>query len=579
MGFYKTTGWAAGNEITFRAIVSAVLLTCALSSSVQGETCADRTALSEGGWNPEQWLAYAQLFADTLLDTALDRYGPEHTPLWVGIVDPDTGAMVTERPPNWLSYYDAEDYMMYAQGCNPYRDLPALRGFYTLSDMTGDDRYREAADAYLRFFLRVCPSKTTGLFPWGEHLSYNCVRERITAIRHELEYNLPDWEMLWRINPEAVRREIEAIHRIHIYDKEEGYFDRHGHYYTGQFDPMPVRGSYIKHSGLYAYSFMFLYSKTGDREHLEWARMMADLYWSKRDPATGLVPGYVAPNTRDPQTRTQLLLAYYLLKSLDFYPDPFVKTRALAMVDTHLKYGFDRETGWIEPWLDGTTGETIELPMPGGVWSSAECGYYFQPRAIWKAYALTGEQRYLDALEAACRHAANQPFYEEMQPSVAGAWIDLFVKTYAETHKKEFLSYARRLAAWSAEHFMKRGLIIESASGYVYQTSSRPGGLMEGWLALYEAERSFPIHWLAPDAVRPGDGGFAFFGTRSGSTRKRGEIRLTWEFQDGLRGTTKPVRREASICSLCPTVPRRGLLRWSSRTSRRASCWIPARYS
>ena len=83
----------------------------------------------QGGWEFEQWLDEACRFGDTLIDAAPDRYGPRPTPLWVGIIDPATGGMVQEKPPNWQTYWDAEDYIMTAQGCNLYQgyaDAPRL---------------------------------------------------------------------------------------------------------------------------------------------------------------------------------------------------------------------------------------------------------------------------------------------------------------------------------------------------------------------------------------------------------------------------------------------------------------------
>ena len=313
-----------------------------------------------GGLDYADTLEWARSFADALLDAAPDRYGKRETPLWIGVIDPETRRLIEEKPENFMIYWDAEDYVMTAQGCNLYRDLPALRGLYTLSELTGEDKYRQAAEAYLDFFLEECPSETTGLLPAGEHMSYNCVRDRINAKRHEMEHNLPDWNLLWSINPRAVRRAIEAIYEYHIYDKENFFYDRHGAYYTGEFDPMPVRGTYIKHSGLYAYSFLFLYSKTREEKHLEWAHGMADLYWRHRNPDTNLVPGYVSPGGAQSTTQTQLLLAYYLLEAASIEPDPFFIERGIGMLDSYLQYGYDPDTASFAQSLDITTGNLAQ---------------------------------------------------------------------------------------------------------------------------------------------------------------------------------------------------------------------------
>ncbi|MCC6489307.1 MAG: hypothetical protein IT364_17535, partial [Candidatus Hydrogenedentes bacterium] len=198
-----------------------VVALCALISAYADEfRLGDSPESVQGGWAYSRWLNLARSTADTLMRTAPDQYGTRRTPLWVAAIDPNTGRLVEEKPPTWQSYWDAEDYVMTAQGCNLYRDMPMLRAFHGLSRLTDDSRYRDEAERYLSYWLTECPSTTTGVFPWGEHMSYNCVRDVIVATRHELEYTLPEWEMLWVLNPEAVRKEIEAIYSISVWDKE-----------------------------------------------------------------------------------------------------------------------------------------------------------------------------------------------------------------------------------------------------------------------------------------------------------------------------------------------------------------------
>ena len=49
--------------------------------------------------------------------------------------------------------------------------------------MTGEKRFAQAADDYMRYFLKCCVSRTTGLFAWGEHVAYNVLdRPQITAV-------------------------------------------------------------------------------------------------------------------------------------------------------------------------------------------------------------------------------------------------------------------------------------------------------------------------------------------------------------------------------------------------------------
>ena len=510
---------------------------------------SDNPESVQGGWTYPRWLNVARSTAETLLRAAPDRYGTRHTPLWVAAIDPNTSMLVEEKPPTWQSYWDAEDYVMTAQGCNLYRDLSMLRAFYGVSKLTGDPLYREEAERYLSFWLTECPSKTTGLFPWGEHMSYNCVRDVMVATRHELEYDLADWEMLWTLNPEAVREEIEAIYTISVWDKEGFIYDRHANYYTGELDPLPVRGSYIKHSGIIAQSFMFLYSKTGDRKHLEWARKMSEVYWRHRDVKTGLIPGYVTTEGGHGNSSWQLVLAYYLLEAAAEYPDPTVLRHGLDLVDSILQYGFEPESGAIANELELPTGKVLQ--WSGSPWTFADNGGFFGAMALGKAWELTREQRYLDAFSARLRAVANAPVPESLAPGVAGSWLRTFVAGYKVTRDPLFLNSARHLAAWSAEHLVRRGLILESSTGYVYLNYTRPGDLVRGWLDLYAVERDLPLHWLAPSAVRPTDGTLPILFT---TTAKLNKVRVDWRWQNG-RTESATVDRTGSERTLTIAIP------------------------
>jgi hypothetical protein len=487
---------------------------------------------AQGGWNPERWLALVKQCSETILKDAPDRYGSVQTPMWIGIIDPKTNGLLDQKPPNWQRDWDAEDYVLTAQGCNLYRDMPTLKAFYDVSGMANDARFKDAADAYLKYFLENMPSKTTGLFPWGEHMSYNTVRDRIVQTRHEMERNLPDWEMLWSINPQAVQREIEAIRRINIYDDETYVFDRHANYYTGEYDPLPVRGAYIKHSGLFTYSFMFLYSKTHDPQHLEWTRKMSDAYWRYRNPETQLIPGYVSAHGGATDSTVQMALADCFLRALEFYRDPVVEERALKMVDSFLKYGFDKGKGVFAYSLDPATGKvTKEGPT---LWAVGESADSYRLLACLDAYSLTHDAKYLEPLRPVVECFAKTPYSEQVPDESIATWLEVLLKAYRETHDAYYLREARRLADWSAEKMVRDGLILESADGYVYQAKARPGLLMQQWLDLYRVEQQERLHWTAPDSVAPGET------LTIRATAPSTGLRLVWRFRDGVEGSVEP---------------------------------------
>lgn len=518
-----------GATMRFAGLGSVFLMVCHATLAV-GDTPLSTKA--QGGWEYQRWLTLATACAERILDTVPDRYGPVNTPLWLGIVDPSTEGLLLNKPPNWQLDWDAEDYVMTAHGCNLYRDMPTLKTLYALSRLTGHERYKTAADAYLTFYLEEMPSKTTGLFPWGEHMSYNLVRDRITATRHEMERNLPEWEMLWRINPEAVTREIEAIRRISIYDDETYLFDRHANYYTGEFDPLPVRGAYIKHSGLFAHAFMFLYSKTKNEKHLEWARQIADLYWRHRNPTTNLVPGHVTSSGGSGPCSTQMMLAYYLLRALAYHDDPYIGERAMGMVDSFIAYGYDAEKGAFAGGLDPATGAVVQ-PGPN-LWNLGESADVYRVLACLEAWRRTGgAPHYREPALRVLRHLSFSEPDGDVNPELAALWLEAYLDAFELTEDVQLLQGARALAEWTATHLVRDGYILESAHGYVYQAKSRPGALLDAWLRLYEIESRQPFHWTAPDSVVPG----AMLLVQTRGIQRDAAVILDWVAPSGARGT------------------------------------------
>jgi len=532
-------------ENPLRWITVALLFCCSITHGASSAVAIDKNAsvAVQGGWHYSRLLDESVSFANQIILHAPDRYGKKSTPLWLAVLNPNAPGLIQEKPANWQSYWDAEDYMMTAQGCNLYRDMPTLAAFQKLSRLTGDDRYQQAVSDYLTFFLKNLPHPTTGLFPWGEHMSYNTVRDTLYANRHELEHNAPEWEMLWRSDSNAVKREIEAIHRFSIYDKENFYYDRHANYYTGAFDPAPVRGSYIKHSGLFAYSFLFLYSKTHDPRHLDWARKSAALYWNHRDRKTDLVPGTVSPSGASGNSESQLLLAHYLLRGLSFYPDSLIKDQTIRMIDAVLKYGFDPTDGSFAGQIVPSTGQALGK---ANAFSHGEPAESYRLSALLHAYRLTGETRFLQALQVRLQSISRMPLPTGVTPQVAGSLIDLLVDVYRISGEKDYLQFARNLADWSLHNLVRKDLIIESSAGCVYHNDSRPGVLLSAWLRLYETELVQPLHWTTCDA-HSGQGGTILVNART--CRELDEITLEATFKDRrkVRIRAKPLHGSYSF--------------------------------
>ena len=105
-------------------------------------------------------------FVNRILDVGRGEVDGEPCPLFAGVVDVDTGRVLTAMtaaPPairvadfNWC-------------GNNMMHDILLLEVLDALTPLTGDARYAQATDDALRYYANHCPHPETGLFPWGEH--------------------------------------------------------------------------------------------------------------------------------------------------------------------------------------------------------------------------------------------------------------------------------------------------------------------------------------------------------------------------------------------------------------------------
>jgi hypothetical protein len=227
-------------------------------------------------------LAEVCRFADNLIKHARDHYGPKKTPLFVCQLDVDSKSLL---PADSKLYATADRGGAGPTMNNLQFDSAKLRLLYALSKRTGNSKYAEAADEYLRYYLANLPDPKTGFFPWGDHLGYDVVTdETITAV-HEFKCTWPAWEEMYRINPEAVTRQIEALKR-HIIDESKSYgFNRHC-------PPGEQPHSMNSSGGAYIAAWAFLYRKTGDKKYLDWADRMSDYLWSLRNPSTDLLAAH-----------------------------------------------------------------------------------------------------------------------------------------------------------------------------------------------------------------------------------------------------------------------------------------------
>ena len=300
-------------------------------------------------------LAPVRAHFDRLLADGLDVYGPERTPMWMASLDTRTG-----RYPEDDTRPESIGKRVYRnidapRGCSLYWDQPALVAAHALSAATGEPRYAEAADAYVRSFLERCVAQN-GVFLWGNHYYYDafldmpvrfhgeeaptpCDLATETGELHEIRPITPAWEIFWQVSPQATERGLRAALAGHLVDAETGKFNRHADGRTGC--------AFLEAGGVLIQSLAWLYGKTGDDDLLGAARRIADFSFRYRHPATGLLENCPTVTRWDKHASTTEvgLWAGCLLRAAEGTGiDEWVEM-ADASVSAWLRYGYDESTG------------------------------------------------------------------------------------------------------------------------------------------------------------------------------------------------------------------------------------------
>jgi pectate lyase len=240
-------------------------------------------------------LKAVRTFADNVLNKGRDRWSGKETPLLADGIDIETGAPVV-----WKHKGRESIIHNLASQQNLFRVLTAL------TNLTGDARYKNAAQAAIRYHFKHLVSDC-GLLRWGGHQFIDL--RTLTPVgdfdinQHELKWNLPYYELMWETDPQATATCLRAIWRGHILDWRTLALSRHAPYRTGS-PPSPrlweqafakpepffesVGLSFLNCGSDLIHAGALLYRLGGEKPALTWARRLSDLYTRARHPKTGM---------------------------------------------------------------------------------------------------------------------------------------------------------------------------------------------------------------------------------------------------------------------------------------------------
>jgi hypothetical protein len=446
---------------------------------------------------------YAKTFADTMIASGTDRYGKVKSPMFASIIDMETHSNPLETPENSPGQRFGDRSI---HGGNLFHDVMLLQAMNYMTSITGDTKYKLAADNYLSFFLQNCPDPNTGLFPWGEHAYWNFYEEKHANEIHEYLGGVPNsfWERLWKINAKAVQREADGLIN-HITNLDNFHFDRHADMSTPAPVPRPEKYggmNYQRHAGFYIGLWTFLYSKTKDKKYLELADKMIAHHWKLRNEKSGLPPDRTG--TKDASVASSLALSLSLLESATVLPEGAAKEKYLTVaksyLDAILRLPHKGEEGKFMVTIpsdaqpetaSGTYGEPYVYGYGGGF--SADYA-----ALLVGVYRLTKDERALKIAERfADFYSKNNPppVSEAVYARVYATIIGLFNDLHEITRKPAYLEQSKRYARIAIENLYHNGLYRGTTDIGHYEGSMMVGNLVYNlvWLQALEKKSKVKI--------------------------------------------------------------------------------------
>ena len=165
----------------------------------------------------------AYRYADAMLQKGRDVHGPRQTGLFLDLLDRQSLSPLLTLPPAPAGISPGNRWV---DGANLQNHENLLRLLYFLSELSGEERYAQAADNALKGMLLNTPSPVTGLLPWGEHMSWDVTADNAVSdsARRLHEFSRPWmlWERCFALAPEQSRQLARGLWQFHVVDHDAG---------------------------------------------------------------------------------------------------------------------------------------------------------------------------------------------------------------------------------------------------------------------------------------------------------------------------------------------------------------------
>ncbi len=423
---------------------------------------------------PSPFLPIIYRYADALLEHGRDIHGPQKTGLFLSALDRATLAPLTNRPPAPAGIREGDRAGAQGgplTGANPHHDENLLRLLYTLSGLSSQPKYREAADAELKWFLQNAASSNTHLLPWGEHMSWDVFTDQPIAANGEApgthEFFRPWllWDRCFELAPEASRQFALGLWEHQIANHQTGAFNRHAGYWKHDAsDGM----DFPRHAGFFIRTWASAYAHTQDPVFLTAIEVLLARFERKRHPQTGLIESRQGQANCAPALT--LSLAIDCDAAAERVPEPLAsRLRAFAAREDEIFCALPhplREQGGFLTSLDKATAKPADARTP--LWESRYGGFTTAQVAMMcvARYEHTGKIGYRNLLtNAANAYLKSTPSADAaVWPMAFGHAISLQLAAWRHTAKPEHLQRARDFASLALELFWKNSPLPSAGS-------------------------------------------------------------------------------------------------------------------
>jgi hypothetical protein len=401
-------------------------------------------------------------YADAMLDKGRDTYGPQKSGLFLSALDRAMLAPLTNRPPPPAGIREGDRVGLPGSplvGANPQHDENLLRVLFTLSELSGQPKYRNAAEAELKWFLENAASPATHLLAWGEHLSWNVLTDEPLAAQSpqvgDHEFYRP-WllgDRGFELTPEASRRFALALWEHQIADHKTGAFNRHADYWKHQAaDGM----DFARHAGFYIRTWAVAYAHTKDPVFLTAIEVLLARFEKKRHPQTGLIE--LRQGQAGASSPLSLSLAIDCEAAARRVPDPLAtRLHAFATREDEifcaLPHDFPGKGGFVTG-LDKATGKAEGFST---LWEARYGGFTTAQVALMcvARHDNGGKLTYRDLItNAANAYLKSTPGAEvDIWPMTFGHAISVQLAAWRLTSRLEYFNRARELGTLALEKF------------------------------------------------------------------------------------------------------------------------------